>query len=58
MVKISTVHVEGELNIAYEFGKQKATWQYAVVLNSMNDAGAGFGGDTNKITILIKEYAR
>jgi phosphopantothenoylcysteine decarboxylase / phosphopantothenate---cysteine ligase len=66
-------------DIAYEFGRQKATWQYAVgfalethderehalakmqrkgmdmvVLNSMNDAGAGFGGDTNKITILTK----
>jgi len=66
-------------DIAYEFGKLKAKWQYGVgfalethderehalakmerkgmdmvVLNSMNDAGAGFGGDTNKITILTK----
>ena len=26
-----------------------------IVLNSLNDSGAGFGGDTNKITILSKE---
>ena len=25
-----------------------------IVLNSLNDAGAGFGGDTNKITIIDK----
>lgn len=25
-----------------------------IILNSLNDAGAGFGGDTNKITILSK----
>jgi phosphopantothenoylcysteine decarboxylase/phosphopantothenate--cysteine ligase len=25
-----------------------------VVLNSLNDAGAGFQGDTNKITIIDK----
>lgn len=25
-----------------------------IVLNSLNDAGAGFGGDTNKITIIGK----
>ncbi len=26
-----------------------------IVLNSLNDAGAGFGHDTNKITIFEKE---
>ena len=26
-----------------------------IVLNSLNDAGAGFGHDTNKITIFQKE---
>ena len=26
-----------------------------IVLNSLNDAGAGFGGDTNKITLLLQE---
>lgn len=26
-----------------------------IVLNSLNDSGAGFGGDTNKITILSKD---
>ncbi|NCU05556.1 MAG: hypothetical protein GXC73_16410 [Chitinophagaceae bacterium] len=25
-----------------------------IVLNSLNDKGAGFGGDTNKITIFDK----
>ena len=25
-----------------------------IVLNSLNDAGAGFGGDTNKVTIIDK----
>ena len=31
----------------------------AIVLNSLNDKGAGFGGDTNKITLLTpnKEIA-
>jgi phosphopantothenoylcysteine decarboxylase/phosphopantothenate--cysteine ligase len=28
-----------------------------IVLNSMNDAGAGFGGDTNAVTILAKSGA-
>ena len=26
-----------------------------IVLNSLNDKGAGFGGDTNKVTILNRE---
>ena len=26
-----------------------------IVLNSLNDAGAGFGHDTNKITIFEKD---
>jgi phosphopantothenoylcysteine decarboxylase/phosphopantothenate--cysteine ligase len=29
-----------------------------IVLNSLRDAGAGFGSDTNKITIFSKEGAR
>lgn len=29
-----------------------------IVLNSLNDKGAGFGGDTNKITILGKNNIR
>jgi phosphopantothenoylcysteine decarboxylase/phosphopantothenate--cysteine ligase len=27
-----------------------------IVLNSMNDAGAGFGYDTNKVTIIEKDH--
>ena len=30
----------------------------AIVLNSLNDAGAGFGYDTNKVTIIIAEEER
>ena len=26
-----------------------------IVLNSLNDRGAGFGGDTNKVTIMDRE---
>jgi len=27
-----------------------------IVLNSLNDAGAGFGHDTNKITIIDRDH--
>lgn len=45
---------------AYALGKLKSKNADMIVLNSLNDAGAGFGGDTNKITIFDKnekEYA-
>ena len=29
-----------------------------IVLNSLNDAGAGFAGDTNKITIIDRELKK
>ena len=29
-----------------------------IVLNSMNDEGAGFGKDTNKVTLLFKDNTR
>jgi phosphopantothenoylcysteine decarboxylase / phosphopantothenate---cysteine ligase len=35
--------------------KLKAKNADMIVLNSLNDSGAGFGGDTNKITIFDKE---
>ena len=28
-----------------------------IVLNSLKDKGAGFGGDTNKVTIIDREHA-
>ncbi len=43
-----------ETNNEAEYAKTKLTEKNAdmIVLNSLNDAGAGFGGDTNKITIF------
>jgi phosphopantothenoylcysteine decarboxylase/phosphopantothenate--cysteine ligase len=43
-----------ETNNESEYAKLKLTEKNAdmIVLNSLNDAGAGFGGDTNKITIF------
>lgn len=38
----------------YALGKLKSKNADMIVLNSLNDAGAGFGGDTNKITIFDK----
>jgi phosphopantothenoylcysteine decarboxylase/phosphopantothenate--cysteine ligase len=29
-----------------------------VILNSMNDAGAAFGVDTNKITVIKSDFSR
>ena len=39
---------------AYALGKLKCKNADMVVMNSLNDAGAGFGTDTNKITIFDK----
>lgn len=39
---------------AYALGKLEAKNADMIVLNSLNDAGAGFGGDTNKISIFDK----
>jgi phosphopantothenoylcysteine decarboxylase / phosphopantothenate---cysteine ligase len=38
----------------YALGKLNSKNADMIVLNSLNDAGAGFGGDTNKITIFDK----
>ncbi|MEJ8842610.1 bifunctional phosphopantothenoylcysteine decarboxylase/phosphopantothenate--cysteine ligase CoaBC [Lacibacter sp. H375] len=38
----------------YAIGKLSSKNADMIVLNSLNDAGAGFGGDTNKITIFDK----
>jgi len=39
----------------YAVGKMKAKNADMIVLNSLNDEGAGFGADTNKITIFDKK---
>jgi phosphopantothenoylcysteine decarboxylase / phosphopantothenate---cysteine ligase len=39
---------------AYAIGKLKSKNADMIVLNSLNDVGAGFGKDTNKITIFDK----
>lgn len=39
----------------YAIGKMKAKNADMIVLNSLNDEGAGFGGDTNKINIFDKK---
>jgi phosphopantothenoylcysteine decarboxylase / phosphopantothenate---cysteine ligase len=38
----------------YALGKLSSKNADMIILNSLNDAGAGFGGDTNKITIFDK----
>ena len=38
----------------YALGKLKSKNADMVVMNSLNDKGAGFGTDTNKITIFDK----
>lgn len=38
----------------YALGKLKSKYADMVVMNSLNDEGAGFGTDTNKITIFDK----
>ncbi len=46
------LETEKELENAFAKAKKKNT--DLLILNSMNDAGAGFGTDTNKITIIDK----
>jgi len=46
------LETENELENAQKKLKEKGA--DLMILNSLNDAGAGFGGDTNKITILTK----
>lgn len=38
--------------VKHALGKMKAKNADMIVLNSLNDAGAGFGHDTNKVTLL------
>ena len=45
----------GEQSKEYALGKLRKKNLDAIVLNSLADAGAGFGVDTNKITIFSKE---
>ncbi len=49
-----TVGFALETNDALEYAKKKLDSKSAniIVLNSLQDIGAGFGGDTNKVTIL------
>ena len=46
-----------ETNDAIEYGRNKLNNKNlnAVVINSLSDKGAGFGGDTNKISILTSD---
>lgn len=46
-----------ETNNEYQFATDKLKAKNAdmIVLNSLNDAGAGFGHDTNKITVFNKD---
>jgi len=44
--------------VAYAKGKLEKKNLDLVVLNSMNDKGAGFKGDTNKITIFNRAFER
>lgn len=49
-----------ETNNEEEYAKNKLTAKNAdmIVLNSLKDEGAGFGVDTNKVTIYLKNGAR
>jgi phosphopantothenoylcysteine decarboxylase/phosphopantothenate--cysteine ligase len=46
-----------ETNNEEQFAREKLQKKNAdlIVLNSLNDAGAGFGGDSNKVTIFGKQ---
>jgi len=46
-----------ETNDAIEYGRNKLNNKNlnAIVINSLSDKGAGFGGDTNKISILSSD---
>jgi phosphopantothenoylcysteine decarboxylase/phosphopantothenate--cysteine ligase len=46
------LETENELQNAQQKAEQKKA--DLIILNSLNDAGAGFGGDTNKITIVTR----
>jgi len=47
--------LETENEVENAFGKLKSKNLDAIVLNSLNDTGAGFGGTTNKISFLDKD---
>jgi len=47
--------LETENEVENAFGKLKNKNLDAIVLNSLNDTGAGFGGTTNKISFLDKD---
>src|SRR5262249_35225899 len=47
--------LENKNEKAYATGKLKKKNADMIVLNSLNDSGAGFGYDTNKITIFEKD---
>jgi phosphopantothenoylcysteine decarboxylase/phosphopantothenate--cysteine ligase len=48
--------LETDNEIENAFGKLVNKNLDFIVLNSMNDTGAGFGYDTNKVTIIEKDY--
>jgi phosphopantothenoylcysteine decarboxylase / phosphopantothenate---cysteine ligase len=47
--------LENKNERGYALGKLRAKNADLIVLNSLNDEGAGFGYDTNKITIFEKD---
>ena len=49
------LETENELQAAIEKAQRKGT--DLMVLNSLNDMGAGFGGDTNKVTLIDEKAA-
>ncbi len=49
--------LETENELEYAFAKAKKKNTDLLLLNSMNDEGAGFGKDTNKITIIDRSGA-
>jgi phosphopantothenoylcysteine decarboxylase/phosphopantothenate--cysteine ligase len=58
--KISDQYLVGfalETNDALEHGRNKLKNKNlnAIVINSLTDKGAGFGGDTNKVSILSED---
>lgn len=53
--KVVGFALETHNEMAYAQGKLKRKNLDYIVLNSLNDPGAGFGFDTNKVTIINKE---
>lgn len=47
--------LETELELEHARAKREKKNLDAIVLNSLRDSGAGFGGDTNKITLVDKK---